>query len=377
MKANHLTLSLSAFMVVGVVLAHRPSEIQREVERMKLQIKDHVRSGFTKRYTERIDKVIIFNEDTQRLELDRAHMELLRFHMSACAQRALHNMIPNKELWIRAYKDTLSEIKDELMLTIKAKKKKKGRKRRRTSTKPRARKQTEATCKEPLPSFRGNKQQPRARKPKNLYEAFEDAVKKLTDHHKIIVLRKEITKHLKLLREQLEEDPASFADWLEKADFTWEDRNNSVKMMKVILDTYSDNLTKNKDPHYRQELNALIKDLEKVNGDDDISALLEDTVLKCIDKIGGLRMHGPSETKPKAESKPKLKSEPKEEDFEELGITNTTPWKEIKKAYRKLAQKWHPDRHSGKETQGKAAEKFPKLVEAFDRLGKALGETFR
>ncbi|OGQ95416.1 MAG: integrase [Deltaproteobacteria bacterium RIFOXYD12_FULL_57_12] len=48
--------------------------------------------------------------------------------------------------------------------------------------------------------------------------------------------------------------------------------------------------------------------------------------------------------------------------YEELGVTSTSSPDEIKKAYRKLAMKHHPDRNKGDKT---AEEKFKKISEAY------------
>jgi curved DNA-binding protein len=66
--------------------------------------------------------------------------------------------------------------------------------------------------------------------------------------------------------------------------------------------------------------------------------------------------------------------------YEVLGVPRDASAEDIKKAYRKLAMKWHPDRHSGDDRQ-QAEEKFKRINEAkevltdpekrakYDRLG--------
>lgn len=49
--------------------------------------------------------------------------------------------------------------------------------------------------------------------------------------------------------------------------------------------------------------------------------------------------------------------------YEILGISKTATIEEIKKAYRELAKKWHPDRNNGVET-----DMFKKITEAYDIL---------
>lgn len=49
-----------------------------------------------------------------------------------------------------------------------------------------------------------------------------------------------------------------------------------------------------------------------------------------------------------------------------LGVAKNASQGEIKKAYRKLARKWHPDQNSGSST---AEEKFKKVQEAYDLVG--------
>ena len=51
-----------------------------------------------------------------------------------------------------------------------------------------------------------------------------------------------------------------------------------------------------------------------------------------------------------------------------LGIGKTANGSEIKKAYRKLAIKWHPDKNPTNKEQ--ATEKFKQIAEAYDVLSK-------
>jgi len=53
--------------------------------------------------------------------------------------------------------------------------------------------------------------------------------------------------------------------------------------------------------------------------------------------------------------------------YEILGVDRKATEKEIKSAYRKLARKWHPDLHTGKEKEA-AEEKFKRLNEAYEVL---------
>jgi curved DNA-binding protein len=53
--------------------------------------------------------------------------------------------------------------------------------------------------------------------------------------------------------------------------------------------------------------------------------------------------------------------------YEILGIKREAADKEIKSAYRKLARKWHPDVHTGKQ-KAEAEEKFKKINEAYEVL---------
>ena len=56
--------------------------------------------------------------------------------------------------------------------------------------------------------------------------------------------------------------------------------------------------------------------------------------------------------------------------YKVLGVDKKATQKEIKKAYRKLAIKWHPDKHSqNPESKAKASKKFKEIVEANDVLG--------
>lgn len=53
--------------------------------------------------------------------------------------------------------------------------------------------------------------------------------------------------------------------------------------------------------------------------------------------------------------------------YQTLGIEKTATEAEIKKAYRKLAVKWHPDKNPGNEEQ--ASSMFKKIGEAYETLG--------
>src|SRR4051812_35136781 len=52
--------------------------------------------------------------------------------------------------------------------------------------------------------------------------------------------------------------------------------------------------------------------------------------------------------------------------YKVLGIEKKAPADEIKKAYRKLARRYHPDRNPG---DPKAEERFKEISEAYDVLG--------
>ncbi|MGH8399344.1 MAG: DnaJ domain-containing protein, partial [Gammaproteobacteria bacterium] len=51
--------------------------------------------------------------------------------------------------------------------------------------------------------------------------------------------------------------------------------------------------------------------------------------------------------------------------YEVLGVTRGVPEAEIKKAYRRLAMKYHPDRNSG---DAHAESKFKEISEAYEVL---------
>ncbi len=54
--------------------------------------------------------------------------------------------------------------------------------------------------------------------------------------------------------------------------------------------------------------------------------------------------------------------------YEVLGVPNGATQDEIKKAYRKLAKQYHPDRYVGNPLADLAAEKFKEINEAYDAL---------
>ncbi|CAG8756988.1 1732_t:CDS:2 [Dentiscutata erythropus] len=51
-----------------------------------------------------------------------------------------------------------------------------------------------------------------------------------------------------------------------------------------------------------------------------------------------------------------------------LGVNKTADDEELKKAYRKLALKWHPDRHQGSADKEAAEKKFKEISEAYEVL---------
>ncbi|MCA9003299.1 MAG: J domain-containing protein, partial [Planctomycetes bacterium] len=54
--------------------------------------------------------------------------------------------------------------------------------------------------------------------------------------------------------------------------------------------------------------------------------------------------------------------------YQVLGVGRDAEADAIKKAYRKLALKWHPDRHQGAEGDPEAEEKFKRISEAYEVL---------
>lgn len=64
-----------------------------------------------------------------------------------------------------------------------------------------------------------------------------------------------------------------------------------------------------------------------------------------------------------------MSGDKKEDYYDVLGVSKDCSTKEIKKAYRKLALKWHPDKNKGNEKE--AQEKFKKIAEAYSVLSDA------
>lgn len=54
--------------------------------------------------------------------------------------------------------------------------------------------------------------------------------------------------------------------------------------------------------------------------------------------------------------------------YEILGVSPNASFKEIKKAYRALAAKYHPDKHKGNDLEELAREKLTQLNEAYEVL---------
>jgi DnaJ like chaperone protein len=63
-------------------------------------------------------------------------------------------------------------------------------------------------------------------------------------------------------------------------------------------------------------------------------------------------------------------------DFEVFGLQSTATWEEVKKAYRKMAVQYHPDKvaHLGNEHVKIAEEKFKLIQESYERIKKSKGE---
>ena len=54
--------------------------------------------------------------------------------------------------------------------------------------------------------------------------------------------------------------------------------------------------------------------------------------------------------------------------YETLGVSKNASQDEIKKAYRKLAKKYHPDNYANNPLADLAAEKFKEINEAYEAL---------
>lgn len=63
-----------------------------------------------------------------------------------------------------------------------------------------------------------------------------------------------------------------------------------------------------------------------------------------------------------------LKQSKQKDYYKILGVTRKATVKEIKKAYREMALKWHPDKHNGEEEKEKAEKQFQLVAEAYEVL---------
>jgi molecular chaperone DnaJ len=61
--------------------------------------------------------------------------------------------------------------------------------------------------------------------------------------------------------------------------------------------------------------------------------------------------------------------------YEILEVEKGISDEDLKKAYRKKAMEWHPDKHHGKPTEDEANEKFKDVVEAYENLQKGIGSS--
>jgi len=63
-----------------------------------------------------------------------------------------------------------------------------------------------------------------------------------------------------------------------------------------------------------------------------------------------------------------LKQSKQKDYYKTLGVTRSAKTKEIKKKYRELALKYHPDKHTGDEEKAQAEKKFQEVAEAYEVL---------
>ncbi len=66
---------------------------------------------------------------------------------------------------------------------------------------------------------------------------------------------------------------------------------------------------------------------------------------------------------------PSKDSKGKQDHYKVLGIEKTATQKEVKRAYRKMSLKYHPDQHQGKPTQDDARKRFLEIAAAYEVLG--------
>ncbi|KAI9351472.1 hypothetical protein BDR26DRAFT_978693 [Obelidium mucronatum] len=66
----------------------------------------------------------------------------------------------------------------------------------------------------------------------------------------------------------------------------------------------------------------------------------------------------------------------KKDYYKVLGVPRSASKKDIKKAYRKLAQQWHPDKYTGELTEDQVTKKISDIYEAYEVLSDD-GEAFR
>ena len=104
-----------------------------------------------------------------------------------------------------------------------------------------------------------------------------------------------------------------------------------------------------------------ISDLEEYSGDFDAA---RDSIMKAKELDPSLDV----DTRLQRVTQ-KVNSEEKSDHYKTLGVNRKATIDQIKKAYKKLAMKWHPDRHSRNEAdKKKAAKKFKNIVKAKEVL---------
>ena len=90
---------------------------------------------------------------------------------------------------------------------------------------------------------------------------------------------------------------------------------------------------------------------------------------------GGYSYSGYDYSSSNGGSSSSFRSHTLDDDYKILEISPDASDEEVKKAYRTLAKKYHPDRvaHLGDDMRKQAEEKFAKLSDAYDNIKKARG----
>ncbi|CAG0904784.1 unnamed protein product, partial [Darwinula stevensoni] len=163
---------------------------------------------------------------------------------------------------------------------------------------------------------------------------------------------------------KMEEDAVKYADEDKKLRELVDARNAAdgmVHSVKKSLSEHGDKL----DAAEKESIEAAIKDVEEALKSDDKAAIEAKTeALTTASQKLGEKVYAAQQAEANAQTA-QPSAEAKKDYYEVLGVNKDASEEDIKKAYRKLAMKYHPDRNPD---NPKAEEQFKEAKEAYEML---------